>query len=80
MNYIQATEYIKNNLLIIEKTYQDLGRCYSGGTVIYIRKDGKPPTDTDLQAVNSLCYGQYHKANIKDNSSIFLKWRCDSGD
>ena len=77
----QARKYISLYTETFDERSRQAGRCYVVGQSSYRRKDGKPITQDDLDAVSFLDHGQI---NIVDggvgSDSLTHRWECDSGD
>lgn len=83
MTRAEALEHVKNNLNLVQelsKTAQ-MGRCYYGGTLVYVRKDSGPMTQTDLDALKLNGFGQVNRVlSQPGDSQARVEFEVDSSD
>lgn len=77
----QVHAYVDQELEPFNSTSRQAGNCFVIGSCHYRRKDGKPITQNDLDALNELDYGQCNRVTGKvGDPSALHYYECDSGD
>ena len=77
----QACRYIDQSFDIERSSEYEAGRCYRKGSITYVRKDGQPITQDDLDALKLMDYGQVNIIEGKvGDPSVTHRYECDSSD
>lgn len=78
----RARRWAETYLEIIDNKSRTNGwRCYAEGEIVYKRKDGKPITQDDIDALNNFSFGQGNDIIGKvGDATVEQRWICDSSD
>ena len=81
LNWQRAEKWIKKYLIIVSDESSTPYNCCSKGIKVFKRKDGKPITQNDVDALNEHSLGQVNNVSKSvGEMTVTQEWLCDSSD